>query len=71
MIADALGVKKHYIEEYETNDRYVFAHTSNEEQHSINIHSSITQQVNDKLIDTLREQLAQKKCTNQVSARLH
>jgi transcriptional regulator with XRE-family HTH domain len=60
-IAETLGVNKQYIEEYETSDRYIFAHTANDEQQNhININSHITQQVTDKVIDTLREQLAQK-----------
>jgi transcriptional regulator with XRE-family HTH domain len=60
-IADTLGVSKQYIEAYETTDRFIFAHTANDEHQLINnnIHSQVNQ-ISDKLIDTLREQLAQK-----------
>ena len=42
-IADVLGISKQYIEAYEPSERYVFAHTGNDESHNLfNINSQVT-----------------------------
>ena len=59
-IANILGVSKQYIEEYDTqNDHIIYAHTANDQHLITTIHNQVNE-VHEKLIDSLRDQLKSK-----------